>query len=169
MNVEARSNTENSSLRPDTPITAKPEASDDSSKQSLLPLIQTALEMRRRAYAPYSAFAVGAAIETADGKIFGGCNIENAAYGPTMCAERTAIFKAVSEGHRVFRRIVIAGGPAGQEPQSLCPPCGSCRQVLAEFCDPDTFEIILTKADGETETHTLKELLPLGFTKDALI
>lgn len=131
-------------------------------------LSAAALRMRTFAYAPYSAFAVGAALETADGSVFGGCNIENAAYGPTMCAERTAIFKAVSEGHRSFRRIVIAGGPAGREPQNFCPPCGACRQVLSEFCDPETFEIFLTRGDGAMERHTLKELFPLGFTKNAL-
>ena len=131
-------------------------------------LVRKALSMRELSYAPYSDFAVGAALEASDGRLFGGCNIENAAYGPTMCAERTALFKAVSEGCRSFRRIVIAGGPAGDAPQRFCPPCGSCRQVLAEFCDPETFEIILAGADGKTETHTLKELLPLGFTKNAL-
>lgn len=131
-------------------------------------LAEIALQMRARSYAPYSAFAVGAALEAADGSVYGGCNVENAAYGPSMCAERTAIFKAVSEGRQDFKRIVIAGGPAGEEPAAFCPPCGCCRQVLSEFCDPDTFSIILVNGKREMQTYSLRELLPLGFTKEAL-
>ena len=149
--------------------TAAAENSAYNEDPAIARLVRKALSMRELSYAPYSAFAVGAALEAADGSVFGGCNIENAAYGPTMCAERTALFKAVSEGRRSFRRIVIAGGPLSKGPLSFCPPCGCCRQALAEFCDPETFEIILARADGKTEAHTLKELLPLGFTKDALV
>lgn len=131
-------------------------------------LIGKALAMRDLSYAPYSAFAVGAALEAEDGTVYGGCNVENAAYGSTMCAERTAVFKAVSEGRRAFRRIAIAGGPAGEMPKKPCFPCGSCLQVLSEFCDPDSFEIILATTKDSWQTHTLRELLPLGFTEKNL-
>jgi cytidine deaminase len=120
-----------------------------------------ALEARLHAYSPYSGFKVGAALETADGEIYTGCNIENAAYTPTNCAERTAFFKAVSEGKRVFRRIAIAGG-YGKDPEDYCAPCGVCRQVMAEFCGKD-FEIILAKNITEYKTYTLGEMLPESF------
>ena len=127
-------------------------------------LIQTALLYRTRAYAPYSHFAVGAALVTKTGELFGGCNIENASYGPSICAERTAVFKALSEGHRDFCAIAIVGGPAQEPfPNSLCAPCGVCRQVLCEFCD-ETFQVILARSQTEYEIHTLGELLPLCFT-----
>ena len=123
---------------------------------------------RMRAYSPYSKFRVGAALLAENGTVYTGCNIENAAFGPGNCAERTAFFKAVSEGVRKFRAIAVAGGPEDAETLSLCPPCGVCRQVMMEFCDPETFEIILG-ADGETpRIYTLKELLPLGFGPSAL-
>ena len=121
-------------------------------------LCQAAVAMLDRAYIPYSHFPVGAALECADGTVFTGCNIENAAYGCTICAERTAIFKAVSEGHRDFVRIVIAG-----KSEDYCVPCGSCRQVMMEFCDPEEFQIILATDVEHYDTYTLKELLPLGF------
>ena len=126
-------------------------------------LIRAALQARENAYAPYSGFQVGAALQTAEGKIYTGCNIENASYPAGNCAERTALFKAVSEGERDFSAIVIAGGPAGQAPADLCPPCGICRQVMSEFCGPD-FRVILAKSEEEYEVHPLSELLPLAFS-----
>ena len=119
-------------------------------------LCQKATEMLDRAYVPYSHFPVGAALECADGTVFTGCNVENAAYGSTICAERTAIVKAVSEGHRDFVRIAIAGTSA-----DFCVPCGTCRQVMMEFA-PD-LEIICMNSKGESKKFTLKELLPYGF------
>ncbi|MCC8018087.1 MAG: cytidine deaminase [Lachnospiraceae bacterium] len=131
-------------------------------------LIKQAYEAQKYAYAPYSHFAVGAALETEDGQVFLGCNIENASYTPTNCAERTAFFKAVSEGHRSFRRIAIVGGylsSCGSSPgqADYCAPCGVCRQVMAEFCDPDTFRILLAKNPREYRSYMLRELLPLSF------
>lgn len=111
-------------------------------------------------YSPYSGFKVGAALLCGDGEIYTGCNIENAAYSPTNCAERTAFFKAVSEGKRDFKAIAIVGGKDG-EISDFCYPCGVCRQVMAEFCDGD-FEIITTDSK-EIKSHTLKELLPESF------
>lgn len=126
-------------------------------------LLKLALTARERAYVPYSGFAVGAALLCADGKIYLGCNIENAAYTPSNCAERTAFFKAVSEGERDFAAIAIVGGKQGEPPHALCPPCGVCRQVMMEFCDPATFRVILGKNLQEYETYTLKQILPMGF------
>ena len=131
-------------------------------------LIAAALEARKRSYAPYSHYHVGAALWTQSGKLYTGCNIENAAYPATNCAERTATFKAVSEGKTEFRAIAIVGGPKGKEPENFCAPCGVCRQVMAEFCDPETFRIILMNGAGEIREYLLKELLPLGFTGKAL-
>lgn len=129
-------------------------------------LAQQALEAREGAYCPYSGFAVGAALLCADGTVYPGCNIENAGYSATNCAERTAIFKAVSEGKRDFTAIAVAGGKAGEQPSDFCAPCGVCRQVMREFCGPD-FKIILT--DGKNlEFHTLEELLPHSFGPDNL-
>lgn len=126
-------------------------------------LAKEALNMRRYSYSPYSNFCVGAALLTKNGKIYTGCNIENAAYSPGNCAERTAIFKAVSEGERKFRAIAIAGGPREAKELDFCSPCGVCRQVMMEFCDYETFQIILVKAEQEYQIYTLKEILPLGF------
>ncbi len=126
-------------------------------------LKSTAMAMRKRAYCPYSHFAVGAALECRDGTVFTGCNIENAGYSPTICAERTAVAKAVSEGHTDFVRIAVAGGG-----DNFCVPCGVCRQVMAEFCDPETFEILLATENGVEEAYLLKELLPKGFRKSRL-
>ena len=126
-------------------------------------IIKKALEMRKMSYVPYSGFAVGAGLLTRDGKVYGGCNIENAAYSPTNCAERTAFFKAVSEGERSFRAIAIAGGPVSSDGLEYCAPCGVCRQVMMEFCDPDTFEIILARSEKEFEIFHLRDLLPVGF------
>lgn len=126
-------------------------------------LIRAALQARERAYSPYSHFQVGAALLAEDGRIFTGCNIENAAYSVTNCAERTAFFKAVSEGVYDFQGIAIVGGAGGQEPSGLCPPCGVCRQVMMEFCNPETFQIILAVDKEHYDIYTLKELLPQGF------
>ena len=125
-------------------------------------LIALAQEARTMSYCPYSGFAVGAALLCADGSVYTGCNIENAAFGPTICAERTALFKAVSEGHRDFAAIAVVGGMAEQEINRECPPCGVCRQVLREFC-ADDFPVYLS-GDGKTvRTILLKELLPESF------
>ncbi|MEA4965141.1 MAG: cytidine deaminase [Oscillospiraceae bacterium] len=128
-------------------------------------LVALAAEARRRAYAPYSHFLVGAALLTKDGRVYTGCNIENAAYSATVCAERTALFQAVCAGERNFASIAVVGGLEGQKP-GFAPPCGVCRQVMAEFCDAD-FLIYLW--DGaRCETHTLGQLLPVGFSADSL-
>ena len=120
-------------------------------------LVERAFSMLERSYVPYSHFPVGAALECADGTVFTGCNIENAAYGPTICAERTALVKAVSEGHRDdFKRIAIVGRSAG-----YCWPCGTCRQMLYEFA-PD-LEVLVARGDGDFVKTTLRELLPSGF------
>ena len=131
-------------------------------------LVMEALKARKQSYCPYSGFAVGAALLCEDGTVFHGCNIENAAYSATNCAERTAIFRAVSEGNMRFRAIAIVGGPKESEPEDFCPPCGVCRQVMTEFCDPETFRIVLMNGAGEIREYLLKELLPLGFTGKAL-
>ena len=116
-------------------------------------LLELAIEARKKSYSPYSNFRVGAALLTKSGKVYGGCNIENAAYTPTNCAERTAIFKAVSEGEREFSAIAIVGGK-GEEPADFCAPCGICRQVLAEFCDLD-FRIVLANSSSRLLPTTL--------------
>lgn len=126
-------------------------------------LMKVALEARKKAYTPYSHFKVGAALLTKDGKVYQGCNIENAAYTPTNCAERTAFFKAVSEGDYHFAAIAIVGGAEDAEELELCAPCGVCRQVMMEFCDYNEFEIILGKNEKDYKVFTLKELLPEGF------
>lgn len=130
-------------------------------------LARRALEARENAYVPYSRWAVGAALLAEDGTVIPGCNVENAAYGPTNCAERTALFSAVAQGKRRFTAIAVAGGPQGRMPSSFCPPCGVCRQALAEFCGPE-FEILLVQSGERTELHTLGELLPLAFTPASL-
>ena len=128
-------------------------------------LLDLAKEAMTHAYAPYSGFQVGAALLTKNGTVYQGCNIENAAYSPTNCAERTALFRAVYEGEREFAAIAVVGGRNGV-PEEACPPCGVCRQALAEFCGPD-FRILLE--DGGTICcHTLGELLPCGFSSKNL-
>lgn len=126
-------------------------------------LVRQALRARGRAYVPYSHFAVGAALLTAGGKVYTGCNIENAAYTPVNCAERTAFFTAVCAGERSFVAIAIAGGPQGEPVRRLCAPCGVCRQVMMEFCDPARFRVLLAEDETRWRTLTLAELLPLGF------
>ena len=124
-------------------------------------LIKAAITAAQNSYSPYSGFKVGAALLTDDGKVYLGCNIENAAYGPSNCAERTAIFKAVSEGHKKFKAIAIVGGANGDF-KDFCPPCGVCRQVMNEFCDKD-FVIYLGNKNLEYQKFTLSELLPHSF------
>ena len=125
-------------------------------------LMETAIEQLQYSYAPYSGFRVGAALLTSEGEIYTGCNIENASYTPTNCAERTAIFKAVSEGKRKFKAIAIVGGKNG-ELTNYTAPCGVCRQVMMEFCNPEEFKIILGRSKEDYKIYTLGELLPLGF------
>lgn len=131
-------------------------------------LIQEAKKARRNSYAPYSGFQVGAALLTKSGRIYHGCNIENAAYTPTNCAERTAFFKAVSDGERAFEKIAIVGGMEGEEGDRLCAPCGVCRQVMMEFCDPKCFRIVLANGKNQHLELTLEELLPYGFGPENL-
>ena len=125
-------------------------------------LINCALEAREKSYAPYSGYAVGAALLTGSGKVYQGVNIENASYGATNCAERTAFFKAVSEGERIFRAIAIVGGLIGEEPVDYAYPCGVCRQVMQEFADND-FIVIVAKSITDYQIYKLEELLPFGF------
>lgn len=130
-------------------------------------LIKKAMETLPFAYAPYSHFRVAAALLAENGTIYTGCNIENASYTPTNCAERTAFFKAVSEGVCCFEAIAVVGGKEGVLEQ-FCPPCGVCRQVMAEFCDPKEFFIILAQSPEEFRIFALEELLPFGFTPENL-
>ena len=132
-----------------------------------LELLKEAEKARLKAYTPYSHFQVGAVLETRDGKLYYGANIENASYGATNCAERTAFFKAINEGEREFSRIAIAGGPEGSRPDSSCAPCGICRQVMREFCGND-FKIFLSKGDGTYLETTLAEMLPFSFSSEDL-
>ena len=129
-------------------------------------LIDLAKEAMTHAYSPYSGYRVGAALLCADGTVYQGCNIENASFTPTICAERTAFFKAVYDGHREFTAIAVAGGMHGKA-SSLCSPCGVCRQVMQEFCGRD-FLIHMGKGNGRYETVTLQQLLPYGFSEDNL-
>ncbi|MDD6147566.1 MAG: cytidine deaminase [Lachnospiraceae bacterium] len=130
-------------------------------------LVERAFEARKKAYTPYSHHKVGAALLGKNGQIYLGCNIENAAFTPSNCAERTAVFKAVSEGQLEFDAIAVVGGMEDAEELDYCAPCGVCRQVLREFCDND-FEIILAKDVEHRKTLTLKEILPLGFGPENL-
>ena len=130
-------------------------------------LITTAIEQLQFSYTPYSHFKVGAALLAKNGQVYTGCNIENAAYTPSNCAERTAFFKAVSEGVKEFDAICIVGGKEGALTE-YAAPCGVCRQVMMEFCDPETFQIILAAADGKYKIYSLRELLPEGFGPDNL-
>lgn len=124
--------------------------------------LEAALKIRKMAYVPYSNFKVGAALITKDGKIYKGCNIENSSYGLSNCAERTAIFKAVSEGKKNFQALVVTGDTKGP-----ISPCGACRQVIAEFCD-QTMPVYLTNLQGAVLETTVEELLPGAFTKEDL-
>lgn len=132
-------------------------------------LIREAFEARRGSYAPYSGFRVGAALINRDGRIVRGCNIENASYGLSNCAERTAVFKAVSEGLRDFEAIAIVGGSEeGDETSGYAYPCGACRQVLREFTIPETFKIIVARSVTDYKEYTLAELLPYSFGPENL-
>ena len=131
-------------------------------ENELQSLARTALKARSYSYVPYSHFAVGAALMTEDGRIYRGGNIENAAYSVAVCAERTAIFKAVSEGERKFKALAVCGGKAGTEPENFCTPCGVCRQVMAELCGLD-MPVYLVKSAEEIKKYTVRELLPLSF------
>ena len=129
-------------------------------------LIKKAFEAQKYSYSPYSNFAAGAALLSDNGDIYQGCNVENASFTPTNCAERTAFFKAVSEGQKKFTAIAIVGNKADikQGEGEFCAPCGVCRQVMAEFCDLDTFKVIVAKSEEEYLEYTLGEILPLAFT-----
>lgn len=139
-------------------------------KKTTIFLIAKAFDAREKAYVPYSGFAVGAALLAKNGAVYQGCNIENAAYTPTNCAERTAFFKAVSEGVVDFEAIAVVGGkkeiPKGEG--KICSPCGVCRQVMREFCNPQTFQVILAASEEEYRVFNLEEILPLGFGPDDL-
>lgn len=125
-------------------------------------LIEQAKEAMTHAYAPYSGYKVGAALLCADGTVYPGCNIENSSFSPTNCAERTAFFAAIYDGHRDFEAIAVCGGKDGVI-QGIFPPCGVCRQVMREFCKPD-FKIYLVDESGNIQTHTLAQLLPHSFS-----
>ena len=131
-------------------------------KEQLTRLIETAVRQTGYAYAPYSDFRVGAALLAKDGRIYTGCNIENAAYTPSNCAERTAFFKAVSEGARDFEAICVVGGKGGRL-TTYTPPCGVCRQVMMEFCSPKDFQVILAVSKDDYVVYQLEDLLPMGF------
>lgn len=136
-------------------------------KETIRELIMRAMGMMKMSYIPYSHFSVGAALLTKSGEIYTGCNIENAAYTPSVCAERTAFFKAVSEGHTSFTAIAVTGG-MDWKAEDFCTPCGVCRQVMNEFCDPETFLVISAVSPDKYRVYTLKELLPYGFGPDNL-
>ena len=131
-------------------------------KEMIEQLIDLAIKQLEFSYVPYSHFKVGAALLAKGGEIYTGCNIENAAYTPTNCAERTAFFKAVSEGVSEFEAICVVGGKDGVL-TDYASPCGVCRQVMMEFCDPDTFQIIMAVNKEKYKNYTLKEMLPMGF------
>lgn len=131
-------------------------------------LMQKAIEAMDRSYSPYSGYRVGAALLCGDGRVFCGCNIENAAFSPTVCAERCAIFKAVSEGAVDFRAIAVVGGRRGEAP-GRAAPCGVCRQVMAEFCDADSFSIYLLDGNGEIVEYSPAQLLPESFGKSDVV
>ena len=132
-------------------------------------LIEAAKEARKQAFTPFSGFAVGAALMTAEGRIYQGCNIECSGLTASNCAERTAFFKAISEGEREFQAIAIVGGASDKEVQDLCYPCGVCRQVMVQFCSLDTFRIIVAVDQKQWKECTLKELLPNAYQKHQLI
>lgn len=134
----------------------------------IVKMIDRALVARESAYAPYSHFTVGAALLTYDGEIVTGCNVENAAYSPSNCAERTAVFKAVSEGKRVFTAIAIVAGKENEKPTDYTSPCGVCRQVLREFADANSFKVIMAKSMEDYVIKSLGELFPMSFGPDNL-
>jgi len=125
-------------------------------------LLLEAKKARMKAYTPYSGHKVGAALLTKSGKVYHGCNIENAAFSPTVCAERTAFFRAIYDGEREFEKIAVVGAIDDEKVDVLCAPCGVCRQVMMEFCDPDSFKIVMANGEDTVEI-LLKDLLPYGF------
>lgn len=131
-------------------------------------LIKSAMEARKKAYAPYSGYRVGAAVLTNELRIYTGCNIENAAYSPGICAERTALYKAVSEGRRKFRAIAVAGGFGEETLETFSFPCGVCRQVMREFTNPEEFLVIIAKNTADYKVYLLNQLLPEGFGPENL-
>ena len=126
-------------------------------------LILAAKEARKKAYAPYSNHKVGAALLTKSGKVYLGCNIENAGFSPTVCAERTAFFKAIYDGEREFEKIAVVGAIDEEKVDDLCAPCGVCRQVMMEFCHPNAFSIVMANGKEDCVEILLKDLLPYGF------
>ena len=152
----------------------------DAADNAYADLITAALKMRSSSYCPYSGYAVGAAVLTDDDKIYGGCNIENASYGATVCAERTAIFKAVSEGHKKIKAIAICGAPLSSVPADknggysipsdipYAYPCGICRQVISEFAASPDIPVIVCRSVSDYESHSLSELIPYAFTSESM-
>ncbi|MBO4747103.1 MAG: cytidine deaminase [Clostridiales bacterium] len=128
-------------------------------------LLKEAKEARKMAYAPYSGFSVGAALVTKEGKVYRGCNIESSVFSPSLCAERVALAKAISEGEKEFSAIAIVGAPSGEEPKDPCYPCGVCRQVLSEHVDLSAFKVIVEEK-GKAVPCTLSDLLPKAFVFD---
>ncbi|SHI02009.1 cytidine deaminase [Sporobacter termitidis DSM 10068] len=131
-------------------------------------LLKAAVDARKASYCPYSHFAVGAALLCSDGTVYIGANIENASFSPTVCAERVAFFKAVSDGKRDFTAIAVSGGREGGGPDALVAPCGVCRQVMMEFAKPDAFEVVLADGGGNPKAYRLSDILPLGFGPENL-
>lgn len=131
-------------------------------------MIRSAMDARKKAYTPYSGYKVGAAVLTSELRIYTGCNIENASYTPTICAERTAISKAVSEGWRRLKAIAVVGSPEGDEISQFAFPCGVCRQVMREFADPEEFLVITAKSEQEYKVYKLSQLLPESFGPENL-
>lgn len=131
-------------------------------------LIREAMLARENAYAPYSGFLVGAALLSENGKVYRGCNVENAAFSPSNCAERTALFSAICDGVRRFQAIAVVGAPRTVQEFSFCFPCGVCRQTLSEFCAPD-FVVIVARSENDYETHTLDQLLPHCFGRADIV
>ncbi|NLL39204.1 MAG: cytidine deaminase [Clostridiales bacterium] len=130
-------------------------------------LLKMAKDARKSAYSPYSHFAVGAALLCADGSVYTGCNVENSAFTPTCCAERVAFYKAISENAKGFTAIAVVGGRQDREnPEDFCPPCGVCRQVMLEFCDPESFLIVLGSSPDNIKVYKLGDIMPLGFKMD---
>ena len=136
-------------------------------KEMINQLIDTAIHQLKYSYTPYSNFKVGAALLAKNGQVYTGCNIENAGYTATNCAERTAFFKAVSEGVKDFQAICVVGGKAGVLTE-YAAPCGVCRQVMAEFCDPKAFRVLMARTETDYRECSLEEVLPFGFTKEEL-
>ena len=126
-------------------------------------LLMEAKKARLKAYAPYSHHKVGAALLTKSGKVYHGCNIENAGFTPTVCAERTAFFRAIFDGEREFAKIAVVGAIDDEKVDDLCAPCGVCRQVMMEFCDPESFVIVMANGQDQIVEMPLKDLLPYGF------